>query len=336
MNYQIIIPTHTPHFERNIRFCESFKKYCIDKNRVTLNFIVSEYEKDNLARQLDLFIDEINIKIWSLKELVKDLFNEEIVEHDLLNRIGKYNFQCLKKFVGVYIFGNPYSLLMDAETLVVRNFKIKTLFDNHFNKDKHIFYTNNNYGNFTGVHKQVTEDCLRIIGEDTNLPFYFLEAYNWFFDKNILEDLFKTIWKTNNATIFDILTKKYKIIFETPLYNLYIYHNNDKYNYKFICINDELYKIMGEKNYKEYISKKELPTAFEFHAKIMTSQYYSDVFRVFYNKNKLNFFKYGILDQHQFSPYQIKFIENTKDIIFLCTLWYYPEQELRDLENKLK
>lgn len=336
MNYQIVIPTYTPHFERSIIFIDYFERHCLDKEDVTLNFIVSDFEKDDFINRLKPYHHKVDIMIWTLKELVKEFFKEDINEQSLLDTIGKYNFQCLKKFLGVYKFGNPYSLLIDAETLIIRDFRMKALFDNHFNKDKHIFYTNNDYGNFTGVHKQITEDCLDIIVEEKGLPYYFFEAYNWFFDKNIIEDLFGLIWKTHKKTIFDILTKKYKIIFEAILYNLFIYHNNDKYKYKFIDINNELHKIMGEKEYKKYIMHKELPTAFEFHAKVMNSQYYSDVFKTFYTKNKLNFFKYGIIDKQQFSSYQLKFIEDTNEIIFLCTLWFVPQIKLESLNERLR
>ena len=332
---QVVIPTHPPHFVYNVKFLEVFQKYCLDKESVTINFIISKDEVSYFHAIMASADFKLNIKIWNLKDLVKEIFNKDIDETQLLKQIGKYNFQCLKKFIGVYKFGNPYSLLIDAETLIIRNFKMQELFDNHFNRDKHIFYTRNDYGNFIGVQKQLTEDCLRILEEDTKLPFYFLEAYNWFFDKNIVQDLFNKIKEIHNCSIFEILTEKYKIIFETPLYNLFIYYNNDKYNYEFICINDELHKIMGEKEYEIYKSNKELPTVFEFHAKIMNTQYQVDIFKVFYNKYKLNFFKYGILQEKQFSPYQIKFIENTEAIIFLCTLWYVPEKELEELSKRI-
>ena len=331
----LVIPTYRPHFNFNIKFLKSFYKHCLDRDDVTINFIISDSEKKQFFELIDPFLDIMHIKIHTLKDIVKELFNENINEETLLTKIGKHNLQSLKKIAGVYKLSNPYSLLFDAETLVIRDFKVQSLFDTYFNKNRCIYYTNNNYGNFTGIHKQITEDCLTILQQKSGLPFYFFETYNWFFEKTILDDLFTEIELKNNCNMFDILTGKYEVIFETILYNLFIYFNKEKYNYKFICINDELHKIMGIEEYNKYKAHKDLPTAFEFHTKVLNNEYYYNVFKVFYNKHKLNFFKYGILNESQFSPYQIKFIEDTKCIIFLCTLWYVPELELNKLSKRI-
>lgn len=322
---QIVIPTYEPHFIRSIEFLNSFNKHCKDKDRVTINFIVSDHEVSKFHSMTNKFSNILNIRIYILKHLVKLIFNKDINEISLLNTIGKYNFQSLKKLVGVYYIGNPYSLLMDAETLVVRDFFLKDLFNRFFNKEKHIFYTDNT-GNFNAFLKQITDDCLDILKYEEHIPYYFFETYNWFFDSNILKDLFTYIEGSFNSTIFDLLTEKYEVIFETILYNLFIYKNNDKYNYKFVCINNELEEILGKKEFEIYKSNPLLPTCFEFHAQVLNTELMVDCFYKFYTKWNLNFVKMGLQNEKQFSKYQVDFINKTQSIIFLCTLFYIPAE----------
>jgi len=332
----IVTPTYSQHFKYNTLFLDSLIEHCEDKDEVIVNFIVSDFEKESLETLLEGHRKKLNIRVVALKDLVKEIFDDYIDDAQLLKDIGKYNFQSLKKLVGAYKFGTPYSLVMDAEALGIRNFKMKNLVDSYFSDKRNVFYTKNDYGNLADIQKKVIESGSKIIGQDPSTTLYFLEAYNWFLDKRILEDLFQEVYSLHDEDVLYVLTKKYEVVFDIVLYYLYIYYNNPKYKYKFVCINDELHKIMGEERYKEYISQKELHTAFEFHAKILNSRYYSKVFEKFYSMNKLNFFKYGILNQAQFSNHQIDFIENTKDIIFLCTLWHVPHKEIQELRERLK
>ena len=333
---QIVIPTHEPHFKRNAIFLEYFYKHCLDKENVEITFIVYEHEKDKFYKcieeaykeRINLYTDDLKIKVYTLKELVKEFFNEDINERQLKVKIGKFNMQCMKKLLGLYKVGNPYALLFDSETLVIRDFKLRDLFDRYFFKDKHIFYTDNT-DTFNAVLKQITEDCTEIIGEKKGLPYYFLEAYNWFFDKRILDDLFTYIEGKKNSNLFRLMTEKYKIIFETHLYYSFIYHNNDKYNYNFVCINNELEAIMGKEEFEKYRINKDLPTCFEFHMKVMNTPFMVATFNKFYEKWNLNFCKYGILNESQYSDYQKKFIEETSEIIFLCTLFCVPALSLK-------
>jgi len=335
---QVVIPTYTPHFPRVVKFLESLLEHCLDINTVQINFVVSDHEVGVFNDYIFKLSHKINIKIYSLKDLVKEIFNRDIDDAELLKKVGKYNFQSIKKFVGVYKVANPYAVLFDSEALAIRDFKMVDLFSDHFIKYRHIFYTENyNNEKFTnGIFSTITNNCLELIGEDKGLPYYFFEVYNWFFDKNILDDLFTYIERFNKKSLFDLLCEKYDVVFEIVLYNLFIYYHNDKYKYNFICINKELEEIMGKEEYSKYCVHKDLHTPFEFHIKTITNQKYSDYFSEFYSKRNLSFCKFGILNEKHYSPYMKRFIESTDDIIFLCTLWHLPNIILEFKNGKKK
>lgn len=329
---QIIIPSHIHHFPQVSRFIESLKKHCLDLEDVTINIIVSEHEKSAIISRFDN-----NVKVWSLKELVKDVFNRDIEdETSFLEKVGKYNFQCLKKFVGLYKAANPYALLFDSETLVIRDFKLRDLFDKYFNEERTIFYSDNtdnpHFNN--SIYSTVTDNCSNILNTPTGLKRWYLETYNWYFSKDILHAIFTYIEGLYNLNLFDLMVNKFNPIFETPLYNQFIQYNNDKYDYNFVCINRKLEEIMGKDEYEKYKNTKDLPTIFEFHLRALSNDNIVKFFKEFYISRNLQFMKFGLRNEKDYTQYVKKFIEETENIIFLCTYFYLPDIEI--LGEKLR
>ena len=242
--YAIVTPTFEPHFQYVDKFLKSCEKFILDKNNITIIFTISKNESLNFYKILKKY-PNIKHKVIFFEDLLKH-FDIELSPDELLLKYQKFSFQTLKKFYTMLWADYDYFLVLDSESMFVKETNIKKLFENFINapfitgsslserKELSTFSTNvnKNISFLTGVSKSK----------------WFLENFIWFYDKKILKEMFKT-WGTPIEMVEKIANLNNQIriesgIFEIELYQEYIYQNLDKYGYKFNNANELLIKSL--------------------------------------------------------------------------------------------
>lgn len=182
-----------------------------------------------------------NVKIIIASRIIKLLENVDIDEDDVLSECGKYNYQSLKKFYGLYYlfnYGYDNVIIFDSETVFVRNIDIYNLIYEYVNNPFLVCSKNRIENN--KLHLDVDDSTRSIL----NIPEYngwFLEYYLWIYERRIFSDLLKYLLFVYNKRMLEIV-RSFRRIFTENLFQEFIYINNEKYHYTII-------------NFDEYITK---------------------------------------------------------------------------------
>ena len=91
----IVIPTYNKHYNYNVNFLNSFNEFCLDKNKVTINFIVASNELDLFSGLVNQY-RHLNVRIVTLKELMFNV-DGEYYNDDQSFFNTKYPLQSIKK-----------------------------------------------------------------------------------------------------------------------------------------------------------------------------------------------------------------------------------------------
>lgn len=224
--YYIVIPTYKKHFNYNLNFLESFDKFCIDKKKVIINFILTTYDIEEFNNYISKF-NNINIKLYTLSELVYNVVSIKIDDNPN-NFLTKYSLQSIKKLFAYTITNNNDYIVIDSENLCIKKFYMENIFKDL--KIKPIFYSKI----IKDIQIKVVEDCNNILNIQNNINFWFFLKSYWFFEYEIVNELIIYL-KNNSNNIFDLLQNK--IFFEYQLYSTFIFCNKSK---EFILIDEKI------------------------------------------------------------------------------------------------
>lgn len=244
MSDLILVPTYSRHFECNLKFLESFYKYCTDREDAKIAFISTVNEEANLKELLKAY----PVTVVALSHLVKAIDNVDIAEERLLENIGKFNYQSIKKLYGTYFFGSDNTIVIDSEMLCVKQFSIKDIFST-MGKNKYLFADRNIP---FSVQNLVTHNCEKIL-EGREFKYWLFNTGYWFYEKHIMNDMFQYIKDRHHKTIIEVLTE-YKPVFEAVLYNWFILKNIEKYGYNLIILNDVIRGYLGNEKFDKFQS----------------------------------------------------------------------------------
>lgn len=253
MKRAIITPTFKGHFKYIKRYLESFKKYVTDPNEVTIIFTISK-DEEKLFKKIINQYKELPIQVLYFEELLAH-FGISQTPQLLMDKYKKFSFQTIKKFYSMLYSDADYFLVLDSESMFIKETNIRKLFEN-FEQSPFISYSNLNerayLSNFT---ENVINNIDFIL--NTNFDKWFLENFVWFYDKNILKDMVNDlgqpiefvdkIYRNRNAQGIE------SGVFEIELYQAYIYMNNFKYNYNLINVNEKLKIALGNDRYNNYV-----------------------------------------------------------------------------------
>ena len=255
----IVTPTYRGHFSNIKIYLESFKKYAIKESGWQIVFTISADEEDEFRQLVYPYKEILPIKILIFENLLNE-FNVQSTSENLLRRYGKFSYQTLKKFYTLLTLSGRYSLVLDSETELVRPTSIKDIFKQFF-EDPFISYSSLSIRKpLPRFLSDVVENRNKIF--NANDAHLFLESFDWFYDKEILKDLFsdygspieivETIKRTRDPD------RRMSGVFEIDLYDSYIYLNNDKYNYRLVNVEfflDNLNLEDRERYYDEWMSR---------------------------------------------------------------------------------
>jgi hypothetical protein len=236
----VVIPTYSDHFHYNELFLESFQNHCIDKQNVTINFVLTSQES-HLIDDLFLKYENLNLKKLILSDLISQI--DGITVTDNLWFFGnKYSLQSVKKlYASVEIDGNY--LVIDSENLCLKDFYMSEIFDSCENQK--ILYTNNYHQD---IQHKVVNSCNELLDSSSD-KWFFLRSY-WFYKKDLVNKLFDFL-RTKNECIISLLANK--TFFEYQLYSLFLYeYNLENFLDTNLILKNE-FNILSEKNNYEYI-----------------------------------------------------------------------------------
>ena len=237
MKYAIITPTFKPHFKYIDKYLESFNKFVLDKEQIDIIFTISEDENKSFQKILKKY-PNINYKVVFFEDLLQK-YMIPYSPDELLAKYKKFNFQTLKKFYTMLDSDADYFLVLDSESMWIKDTKMVELFDDFFNSPFITSSAISKYKLIDNFKRSVIDNINYVLNVECYR--WFLENFVWFYDRKILNDLFNQygspicivdkIYNLNN------LQKLEPGIFEIELYQEFIYLNNKKYNYSLRDVN---------------------------------------------------------------------------------------------------
>jgi hypothetical protein len=231
----ICIPTYPPHYKYVEKFIDTYYIHCKNVKNIRINVIISSGEEDFFKK----FGNKINV--ITLKTLIKNVDGVDINEEYLLNSMSKYSFQSIKKIYSSIFFKD--SIIFDSENECV----------NDFTEDEvgKFIIDNQNKIYFSKLSIQPLQSC--VIRNSNNLllnPSYnsniwmFVQSY-WVFNNDVVCHMKKFLEDTHGKKLYELF--KENILFEYVLYTAWCYIHQEKYNMKFINLEDILPKTIVNK-----------------------------------------------------------------------------------------
>lgn len=263
MKYAIITPTHKPHFKYIKKYLESYEKYVVDSEQIELVFTISAAEGKVFSKITKKYAGKIPFRTLFIEDILAK-YDIRTAPEKLLTKYKKFTFQTLKKYYTMLYVDADYSLVLDSETMWVRETRMVELFERYY---KHPFITYSNMEkrrivaplcehivhNVNYIFRNTKKTALiesKSINETNDIiePKLFniwcLENFVWYYDKKILHDMFDELGSPMEMANYVRNIKNKKIadsgIFEINLYQTYIVAHNDKYQYKLIDADESL------------------------------------------------------------------------------------------------
>ena len=213
----IVIPTYNKHYNYNVNFLNSFNEFCLDKNKVTINFIVASNELDLFSGLVNQYA-HLNVRIITLKELMFNVDGEYYNDNQSFFNT-KYPLQSIKKLFAYTCVDTDY-IVFDSENLCLKEFYFEDIFNDL--KNKPIIYSDKIHYD---LQRNVTSTCNDIFDLTENNKWFFLKSY-WFFERNHVESMITFLKEKYSKNITLFLNNK--IFFEYQLYCTFLLINNLK------------------------------------------------------------------------------------------------------------
>lgn len=272
----IIIPTYPPHFLWNKLFIQSFKKFCVDYDNSSIQFIVNKNDLNNFLQIMGSFLDN-NIKVKIFEEILQNQKQNHVFYPE--NIYQKYSFQAIKKMFSVLDSEYEKNLVLDSENVAVNNFFFKDLFAN----DNNIYFCN---WTASDVQNHVVNGCNRLLKSDNTK--WFFETSFWIYEKQNFQNVVDFIVEKNNIKKEEfVLFSKNVIFFEKNLYDLWLLNISNKN----VQIFDERDCLSSFENSEvlNYLNNKSITT--EHIISYISNDRDIDNYIDFVNKRRYNIFR---------------------------------------------
>lgn len=296
----IITPTFRPHFPFNRDFLRSFEQNVLDALEIAVHFIVSNTELADMQSLLNEF-PTLDVHAHAFEDLLR-ASGYEVESSELLQDVGKFAFQSLKKLYALKVLEFDQALILDSESLVLKQTRVEDAFNEYF-ADPFVFYSDLShrgdywYGTLGDIVNQNVGKLLRIPAPKMHL----LEYYGWFYEKRLVRDLFAALPKDLLVAVRERLGKN-KHFFECFLFYAFLYENRDHYGYRFVSVNELLREYLGPAGYEEYIGNFkehwEQVGIFEYVSKEITEHNLPALLKLFEDK-KLRFYRSEIVNRNE-------------------------------------
>lgn len=233
----VIIPSYPAHFQGLNSLLLSAQRNLIDLEEVQFKIVIGS---GGLSAVDSIYIpDGVNAEVVTIQTILGELGIGQPNDDALYKRIGKYNYQSIKKLFATLRYGSNWTLLMDSEHFILRKCRLNDILNN-FMLRKQQFYSPF-FG--TPLQGRVTETVTGLLG----VPFeqkWLFEVQSWFIEKQILQDMVNHFGGEEQlyATFFEK-----RAVFEMVLYHWFIYSQPGRYGYQFTNCWELLEAHMGDK-----------------------------------------------------------------------------------------
>lgn len=250
--YYIITPTFIGHYRYVDKYLMSFCKYVADPESVRICLIISETEQASFEQLVKKY-PKADVQIVLFEDILEH-FNIADDATGIIKKYGKFTFQTLKKLLAILYLNAEKSLILDSESMWINPCNMKKLFENYFS-NPFLTVSNVETKHWDYFSQQVMFNIKYIFNKE--LKYWPLENFIWFYDLNILKNLFKEY-----GSIIEMAEKVYNKtkqspwqagIFEIVLYQEYILNNLDRYNYNIVHIDQELQSAMPAKEFRALV-----------------------------------------------------------------------------------
>ena len=248
----VVTPTFKEHFRYLKQLLISYRKNVEDFNEFDYIVITSdENETEILKKGLSDFIGEKWLKIYDIESILGQ-YNIHTTSEDLLKKIGKFSYQTIKKLYPMHFFQYEYFFCMNSESLFLKKTNLTKIFDN-FLKNRYLFCSNMDVHNMDNYKNWLDYKTSKSCSELLKIPFdnrWYLETFDWIYEKKIINDLFSHFSDNLYQEIVDFSTLQDndfdKAIFEIILYRQFISFHLKDYGYSLIDIVSELRDELGK------------------------------------------------------------------------------------------
>ena len=220
----ILISSYCQHKYYLDKFLYSIQR--LTPNNIPVYIIISRDEEDEFHYMTNKYK---NVNLLTFSKIMELLDDIKIAETNILREYGKYNFQSLKKYYGLYYLfsSDKYDnvIIFDSESMVVRDVDINVMISEYMSKPFLIYSEDTT--NTKDLHVNVDNAMKEMLGINGNIG-WFLEYYQWIYEKRIFVDFMKFLIDKYECTIFELF-HKFEEIFIEIVYQSYINKNNSIY-----------------------------------------------------------------------------------------------------------
>lgn len=323
----LITPTFRPHFGFNQDFLRSYDQHVADAASVPVHFVVSREELADLRALLAEF-PRLDLQAHAVEDLLAQA-GHAVDGPTLLEEVGKFAFQSLKKLYALRVLDHDQALILDSESLVLKPIRVGELFDEYF-ADPVVYWSglehrvDSWYGSLSDV---VTANA----GVLLDVPYprmYLLEYYGWFYDKRHVDGLFAELGGDLLSAVRTKLGRQ-KAVFEMVLYYAYLAKDPHRHGYRFVSVNDLLREYLGQDGYARYLRNFSGPWEavgiFEFLSKEV-SEANLDALQRMFRDHRLRFYRCELLNGNQ--PAQDALLDGS-DVVVLASSEHYKRMHQR-------
>ncbi len=252
-NRAIITPTYIGHFVFIKKYLKSFDKYLINKD-FPIYFIIEKKEQKKFDKIVKPYKHRLNINVCYLEDIFEKYEIKE-TPAEVLKIYGRLSFQTIKKFYGGLYSGADEFFFLDSESMLIKPTDFNRVFDEYFKHPN--FFVSRTSQRHEGYKETFVYNYVCTVAKLLGIEpeYWTVESYEWFYKKEILQDLIKELGSPINIIKQAVPTGKFpdlEGVLEALLYYLFILKNNDKYKYDIIITQDEFKKYLGEKKYLEF------------------------------------------------------------------------------------
>lgn len=301
-------------YDQHKNYLDKFIYSIIQKtpNDLPIYVIISKEDEIYFAYMRKKYAN-VNLIIFS--KIVELLDGIKINECDLLKTYGKYKYQSLKKYYGIYyLFYNDlceHVIIFDSESIIVKPMNINELVNTYIANPFLIYSESDNTNNELHTHVEETTNTLLDLSVHIG---WFLEYYLWIYDKKIFIDFMNHFINKFGRPLLNVI-KQYKEIFIEIVYQTFIYKNNASYNYSIINFDEYLRRTYHDEQDKLIEINKNIirlrPLKPVEDCRVFIDEKNSlmnDVMKKFYETYNLSLYKTSDTEQ------SLDFIKNTESI----------------------
>ncbi|EKN6367541.1 TPA: hypothetical protein ACHYPN_003350 [Yersinia enterocolitica] len=248
-DYALITPTYRGHFDFIKKYLSSLNKFSKGE-KIPIYLTVEEDDVFDLEEIASNY-KNIDVRVLSF-EMILSRFDIRKSTSQLLEIMGRFSYQTLKKLYTILYINESKSLIVDSESMMIRDYELSKLFDEYF-RNPFISYSKLSERKFNATFtKNVIQNSNFLLKEDDDA--FFLENFIWFYDKKIVKDLCDFIGTPYEMVMLLEKNKKTNL-FEIQIYHHFIYANKEKYGYKSINVTHELKNALSKEGFDSYMKK---------------------------------------------------------------------------------